>query len=106
MVATTLFKPGHNDRVTVVHTNFNGTKILTGSIDHRIKVWERDPQTGERTLLDTFTAHDADIKDVRNLQKVVSWILRAAIWRLSVLRAHHAPIQFDRHGYTVCNKLG
>jgi hypothetical protein len=58
------FETGHNDRVTVVHSNFNGTKILTGSIDHRVKVWERDRRTGERTLLDTFTAHDADIRDV------------------------------------------
>ena len=64
MATTQPFDPGHNDRVTVIHTNFNGTKILTGSIDHRIKVWERDPKTGEKTLLDTFTAHDADIKDV------------------------------------------
>jgi WD40 repeat protein len=66
MAATQPFDPGHNDRVTVVHTNFNGTKILTGSIDHRIKVWDRDSKTGEKTLLDTFTAHDADIKDVSN----------------------------------------
>jgi WD40 repeat protein len=66
MAATQPFDPGHSDRVIVVHTNFNGTKILTGSIDHRIKVWDRDSKTGEKTLLDTFTAHDADIKDVSN----------------------------------------
>lgn len=58
------FTTGHYDRVTVLHTNFNASRILTGSIDHRIKVWNRDPKTGERTLLDTFTAHDSDIRDV------------------------------------------
>jgi WD40 repeat protein len=61
------FETGHQDRVTVIHTNFNGTRILTASIDHRIKVWHRDSKTGERTLIDTFTAHDADIRDVRSL---------------------------------------
>ncbi|KAL2419588.1 hypothetical protein ABEF95_003554 [Exophiala dermatitidis] len=59
------FETGHQDRVTVLHTNFNGTRILTGSIDHRIKVWDRDVKTGERTLIDTFTAHDSDIRDAK-----------------------------------------
>lgn len=58
------FATGHHDRVTVLHTNFDASRILTGSIDHRIKVWNRNPKTGERTLLDTFTAHDSDIRDV------------------------------------------
>jgi WD40 repeat protein len=58
------FDPGHHDRVTVLNTNFNGTRILTASIDHRIKVWDRDAKTGERSLVDTFTAHDSDIRDV------------------------------------------
>ncbi|KAG9780787.1 hypothetical protein KCU88_g3636, partial [Aureobasidium melanogenum] len=59
------FETGHQDRVTVLHTNFNGTRILTGSIDHRIKIWDRDVKTGERTLIDTFTAHDSDIRDAK-----------------------------------------
>lgn len=61
------FETGHQDRVTVLHTNFNGTRILTASIDHRIKVWDRNVKTGERTLIDTFTAHDSDIRDVCNV---------------------------------------
>lgn len=65
------FETGHQDRVTVLHTNFNGTRILTASIDHRIKVWHRDSKTGERTLIDTFTAHDADIRDVRSLPSLL-----------------------------------
>ena len=67
MPETQPFDPSHADRVTVLHTNFNGTKILTASIDHRIKVWSRDPKTGHRELLDTFTAHDADIRDAKFL---------------------------------------
>ncbi|OAG35103.1 hypothetical protein AYO21_10718 [Fonsecaea monophora] len=67
MGKSSAFDPGHHDRVTVVHTNFNGTLILTASIDHRIKVWERDPKTGERKLLDTFTAHDSDVRDAKFL---------------------------------------
>ncbi|KIX93528.1 uncharacterized protein Z520_10706 [Fonsecaea multimorphosa CBS 102226] len=67
MAKSSAFDPGHHDRVTVLHTNFNGTRILTASIDHRIKVWERNPKTGERTLLDTFTAHDSDVRDAKFL---------------------------------------
>lgn len=58
------FEAGHEDRVTVLHSNYDGSRILTASIDHRIKVWDRDPTTGERSLVETFTAHDADIRDV------------------------------------------
>ncbi|OQV07068.1 WD domain-containing protein [Cladophialophora immunda] len=67
MAKSSAFDPGHHDRVTVLHANFNGTRILTASIDHRIKVWERNPKTGERTLLDTFTAHDSDVRDAKFL---------------------------------------
>ena len=58
------FEPGHHDRVTVLDINFDGTRILTASADHRVKVWERNPGTGQRTLTETWTAHDADIRDV------------------------------------------
>jgi nucleoporin SEH1 len=59
------FEPGHEDRVTVLHANYDGTRLLTASIDHRIKVWAIDKATGGRTLIETFTAHDADIRDAR-----------------------------------------
>lgn len=61
------FSPSHHDRVTVLATNFTGTRILTGSIDHRLKIWDRNPKTGDRRLLDTFTAHDSDVRDARFL---------------------------------------
>ncbi|RMD43050.1 hypothetical protein DV735_g2074, partial [Chaetothyriales sp. CBS 134920] len=59
------FEPGHEDRVVVVDANFDGTRFLTGSLDHRIKVWTLNPKTKERSLLDTFTAHDAWIIDAK-----------------------------------------
>jgi len=58
------FDPGHSDRVAVLNINYDGSRILTASIDHRVKVWNRDRETGERILVDTFTAHDADVRDV------------------------------------------
>ena len=58
------FDASHNDKVVALHVNFDGTRILTASIDHRIKVWTRDSSTGELTLLDVFKAHDGDVKDV------------------------------------------
>ncbi|KIX02168.1 uncharacterized protein Z518_08107 [Rhinocladiella mackenziei CBS 650.93] len=67
MAKTEEFETGHHDRVTVLSINFNGTRILTASIDHRIKVWDRNPKTGERMLTDTFTAHDSDIRDAKFL---------------------------------------
>ena len=58
-------EPGHQDRVTALRVNFDGTRILSAAADHRVKVWERNTSTGRRTLTDTWTAHDADVRDVR-----------------------------------------
>lgn len=60
------FETGHADRVTVLDINFDNSRILTGSIDHRIKVWDRDRDTGKKVLVETFAAHGADIRDVRS----------------------------------------
>jgi WD40 repeat protein len=68
------FEPGHADRVTVLHINFTSTRILTASADHRIKVWERESETGEQSLTDTWTAHDADIRDVRIAFHSIGWL--------------------------------
>ncbi len=54
-----LFEPSHGDRVTVLDTNFDGTRLLTGSIDHRLKICDINFNTKEKTLLETITAHDA-----------------------------------------------
>ncbi|KAK4938122.1 hypothetical protein LTR10_021362 [Elasticomyces elasticus] len=97
------FETGHHDRVTVLHTNFNGTRILTASIDHRIKVWQRDPKTGERTLLDTFTAHDADIRDAKFLHPTtgshiasIGNDLKFHLWTEDVSQAPNTGRRFRR----------
>ncbi|KAK5408384.1 hypothetical protein LTR06_007227 [Exophiala xenobiotica] len=97
------FETGHQDRVTVLHTNFNGTRILTASIDHRIKVWHRDSKTGERTLIDTFTAHDADIRDAKFLHPTLgSYIasigndLKFHLWTEDVSQALNSGRRFRR----------
>ena len=59
------FDAAHGDKVVALHVNFDGSRILTASVDHRIKVWMRDSDTGELRLLDMFKAHDGDVKDVR-----------------------------------------
>ena len=66
------FETGHLDRVTVLHINFDGTLILTASIDHRIKVWERNAETGQRRLVDTWIAHGADVRDVSSRSPVLA----------------------------------
>ena len=58
------FEPGHADRVTVVDVNSDGSRLATGSIDHRIKIWDLDEVSGGKSLVETFTAHAADIRDV------------------------------------------
>jgi nucleoporin SEH1 len=65
MSKSTPFEPQHLDRITVLTANSTGTLLLTGSIDHRIKIFSRNPTTKQQTLLDTFTAHDADIRDAK-----------------------------------------
>ena len=54
---------GHRDLVTVTKYNFYGNRLLTASADHRIKVW--DLKDSQWQLIDTWRAHDAEIRDVR-----------------------------------------
>lgn len=56
------FDAGHRDLVSVTRFNFYGNRILTASTDHRMKVW--DQKDGEWRLVDTWRAHDAEIRDV------------------------------------------
>lgn len=56
------FDAGHRDLVSVTKFNFYGNRIVTASTDHRMKVW--DQKDGEWQLVDTWRAHDAEIRDV------------------------------------------
>lgn len=64
------FDAGHRDLVTVTKFNFYGNRIVTASSDHRMKVW--DQKDGEWQLVDTWRAHDAEIRDVSSSP---SWLL-------------------------------
>ncbi|BCS08919.1 nucleoporin SEH1 [Aspergillus tubingensis] len=55
------FDAGHRDLVSVTKFNFYGNRIVTASTDHRMKVW--DQKDGEWQLVDTWRAHDAEIRD-------------------------------------------
>lgn len=56
------FDAGHRDLVTVTKFNFYGNRIVTASSDHRMKVW--DLKDNQWQLVDTWRAHDAEIRDV------------------------------------------
>jgi nucleoporin SEH1 len=56
------FDAGHRDLTIVTKFNFYGDRIATASSDHRVKVW--DQKDGEWQLVDTWRAHDAEIRDV------------------------------------------
>lgn len=95
------FEPSHEDRVTALHVNYDGSRILTASIDHRVKVWNVDRRKGERTLVDTFTAHDADIRDAKFVHPTVgSYIgtvaadLKFALWGEDVSQAPNSGRRF------------
>ena len=59
------FETDHHDQITVIDHNFTGKRMLTASADHRVKVYERATLDSEPVLKDTWTAHNADIRDVR-----------------------------------------
>ena len=95
------FEAGHDDRVTALHINYDGSRILTASIDHRVKVWNVDRKTGERTIIDTFTAHDADIRDAKFVHPTVgSYIgtvaadLKFSLWGEDVSQAFNSGRRF------------
>ena len=45
--------------------NFYGTRMATASSDHRVKVWDRDDKSGQWTVTDVWSAHDAEVTDVK-----------------------------------------
>lgn len=59
------FAHGHQDLVLAVDFNYFGTRMVTASSDHRLKVWDRKDDAW--TLIDSWKAHDAEITDVSSL---------------------------------------
>jgi nucleoporin SEH1 len=66
------FPHGHQDLVLAVDFNYFGTRMVTASSDHRLKVWDKKDDSW--ALVDSWKAHDAEIVDV------------GILWRLSNLQ--------------------
>ena len=56
------FEQNHRDVVLAVDFNFYGTRMVTASSDHRMKVYDRKEDSWN--LVDSFSGHDAEITDV------------------------------------------
>jgi nucleoporin SEH1 len=56
------FSHGHQDLVLAVDFNYFGTRMVTASSDHRLKVWDKKDDAW--TLIESWRAHDAEIVDV------------------------------------------
>ncbi|KAI9830685.1 MAG: epoxide hydrolase, soluble (sEH) [Phylliscum demangeonii] len=55
---------GHQDRLTAVHYSPDGRRKVTGSSDHRLKVFELQ-YDGSWKLIDSWRGHDAAILDAK-----------------------------------------
>ena len=56
------FEHGHQDLVLAVDYNFYGTRMVTASSDHHLKVWDRKDQSW--ILTDSWNAHEAEVVGV------------------------------------------
>lgn len=58
----TTFSHGHQDLVLAVDFNYFGTRMVTASSDHRLKIWDKKDEAW--SLVESWKAHDAEITDV------------------------------------------
>jgi nucleoporin SEH1 len=59
------FAHGHQDLVLAVDFNYFGTRMVTASSDHRLKVWDKKDDAW--SLVESWKAHDAEIVDVSGI---------------------------------------
>lgn len=59
------FSHGHQDLVLAVDFNYFGTRMVTASSDHRLKVWDKKDDSW--SLVESWKAHDAEVVDVSSL---------------------------------------
>jgi nucleoporin SEH1 len=59
------FSHGHQDLVLAVDFNYFGTRMVTASSDHRLKVWDKKDDSW--SLVESWKAHDAEIVDVSRM---------------------------------------
>lgn len=58
----TTFSHGHQDLVLAIDFNYFGTRMVTASSDHRLKVWDKKDESW--SLVESWKAHDAEVTDV------------------------------------------
>ncbi|KAH9868935.1 hypothetical protein J1614_008010 [Plenodomus biglobosus] len=63
MAAFQNFSHGHQDLVLAVDFNYFGTRMVTASSDHRLKIWDKKDESW--SLVESWKAHDAEIVDVK-----------------------------------------
>ena len=83
------FSHGHQDLVLAVDFNYFGTRMVTASSDHRLKVWDKKEDSW--TLVESWKAHDAEIIDV-------SWLIFSRKPRLACLHGicHRCGLSLTR----------
>jgi nucleoporin SEH1 len=59
----TTFSHGHQDLVLAVDFNYFGTRMVTASSDHRLKIWDKKDDSW--SLVESWKAHDAEITDAK-----------------------------------------
>ncbi|KAK5721904.1 hypothetical protein LTR15_006498 [Elasticomyces elasticus] len=94
---------GHLDLVLVADVNLYGTRMATASSDHRVKVWDRSEKTGQWIVIDVWTAHDAEVTDVKWISPYVGEHLgsigedgRLRIWHEDVAEAANSSRRFKK----------
>jgi nucleoporin SEH1 len=97
----TTFEHGHNDLVLAVDFNFYGTRMVTASSDHRLKVWDKKDDTW--TLIDTWRAHDAEVTNVKWNGPFTGSIIGSVgedgkfnLWEEDVLEPPHSARRFRK----------
>jgi nucleoporin SEH1 len=79
------FSHGHQDLVLAVDFNYFGTRMVTASSDHRLKVWDKKDESW--TLVESWRAHDAEITDVSALHPDL----------IFSRKPHSGPMRIIRH---------
>lgn len=59
------FSHGHRDLLLAVSYNVYGTRAATSSSDHKLKIWDCNEKAGTWAVTDAWTAHDAQVTDVK-----------------------------------------
>ncbi|KAF7195269.1 hypothetical protein HII31_03475 [Pseudocercospora fuligena] len=97
------FSHGHQDLLLSVDYNYYGTRMATASADHKVKVWDRNEKTGQWVVTDVWTAHDAEVIDVKWNGPFVGEHLATIgddgylrIWHEDVSEAHNSGRRFKR----------